>query len=88
MKMSSKAKYILMAALLAVLNPARLFACAACYGESDAPMARGLTFAIIALAGIVACVLSGVVVFFVHLGKKSSAADSSAVGGESAPSKS
>ena len=68
-------KILLLALLLAVLSPSRLFACAACYGESDAPMARGLTFAIIALAGFIACVLSGVVVFFVHLGKKSSAAD-------------
>ena len=58
-------------ALTLVLSPARLLACAVCYGQSDAPMARGLTWAILALGGIIACVLSGVVVFFVHAGKKS-----------------
>lgn len=72
--LSSKLRCALIIAVLAMMSPARLFACAACYGESDAPMAKGLTFAIIALAGIIAFVLSGVVVFFVHLGKKSSTA--------------
>lgn len=88
MKFPAKIKFLLIAALLAMFSPAKLSACAVCYGESDAPMARGLTFAIIALAGVIACVLSGVVVFFVHMGKKSSAADNSAAGAESAPSKS
>lgn len=46
-------------------------ACAACYGEPDAPMSRGLTWAIVALAAIVGVVLSGVVMFFVHVGRRS-----------------
>lgn len=58
---------------MAAFSPARLLACAVCYGESDAPMARGVTWAILALAGVVAGVLSGVVVFFVHVKRKSSA---------------
>ena len=66
-------KFLWMTALAGVFGPARLFACAVCYGQSDAPMARGLTWAILALGGIIACVLSGVVVFFVHAGRKSSA---------------
>jgi len=64
-------KFLSLAVLALMVTPARLFACAACYGQSDAPMARGLTWAILALGGIIACVLSGVVVFFVHTGKKS-----------------
>ncbi|HLP77089.1 MAG TPA: hypothetical protein VK327_09235 [Candidatus Paceibacterota bacterium] len=66
-------KLLCLAALLAAISPARLLACAVCYGESDAPMARGVTWGILALAGIIGCVLSGVVVFFVHVKRKSSA---------------
>ena len=29
------------------------WACAVCYGESDAPMSRGLTWAVVVLAGMV-----------------------------------
>ena len=48
------------------------FACAVCYGEPDAPMSHGLTWAIVALCSVVGVVLSGVVVFFVHIGRRSS----------------
>ncbi|MGN6644005.1 MAG: hypothetical protein ACTHKU_13490 [Verrucomicrobiota bacterium] len=64
-------KCLLVATLLVLMNPARLLACAVCYGEPDAPMTKGLTWAIVALAGIVACVLSGVVVFFFQVGRNS-----------------
>lgn len=66
-------KVISLVMLTAVLAPARLMACAVCYGESDAPMARGVTWGILALAGVIGCVLSGVVVFFVHVKRTSSA---------------
>lgn len=42
------------------------FACAICYGDPDSPMTTGLTWAILALALVVGCVLTGVVAFFVH----------------------
>ncbi|HEU5124087.1 MAG TPA: hypothetical protein VFW05_08500 [Verrucomicrobiae bacterium] len=70
---SRNLKLVWLALLLAAINPARALACAVCYGESDAPMARGVTYAILALAGVIAGVLSGVVVFFVHMKRKSSA---------------
>ncbi len=70
---SKTLNFVWCAIVIAAMSPARLQACAVCYGESDAPMARGVTWAILALAGIVACVLSGVVVFFVHTQRKSSA---------------
>lgn len=78
-------KFLWLALLLAVLNPARLLACATCYGESDAPMARGVTWAILALAGVVAGVLSGVVVFFVHIQRKAAAQAAAKVSAESHP---
>jgi hypothetical protein len=65
-------KWFCLATLLAVFSPSNLLACAVCYGESDAPMARGVTWAILALGAIIACVLSGVAVFIVHLKRKSS----------------
>ena len=70
---SRNLKLVWLALLLAAVNPARVLACAVCYGESDAPMARGVTYGILALAGVIAGVLSGVVVFFVHMNRKSSA---------------
>ncbi len=51
-----------------VCVPASVSACAICYGEPDSPIARGLSWAIIALGAIVLTVLSGVVAFFVHVG--------------------
>lgn len=70
---SRNLKVVCFALLLAAVNPVRALACAVCYGESDAPMARGLTWAILALAGVIAGVLSGVVAFAVHMKRKSSA---------------
>jgi len=70
---SRNLKLVWLALLLAAMSPARVLACAVCYGESDAPMARGVTYGILALAGVIAGVLSGVVVFFVHMKRKSAA---------------
>jgi len=55
-----------------------LLACAACYGASDSPLAKGMNWAIFFLLGVIASVLSGVVVFFVHVGKKSASLENSA----------
>jgi hypothetical protein len=52
-----------------------LFACAACYGQSDSPLASGLNWGIFFLMGVIGTVLSGVVVFFVHVGKNSAGLD-------------
>ncbi len=59
----------------AALQPASLFACAACYGASDSPMAKGMNWGIFSLLGIVTMVLGGIATFFVYIGKKSAAAD-------------
>jgi hypothetical protein len=57
-----------MAALL--LAPASLLACAACYGQSDAPMAQGMNWGILSLLGIIVTVLGGVAAFFISLARK------------------
>ena len=39
--MKSFRKTLVAAAAFAALTPSPLFACAACYGKSDSPLARG-----------------------------------------------
>ena len=57
--------------LLVTLQPTLLFACAACYGASDSPMAEGMNWGIFTLLGVILSVLTCVVAFFVHVGRVS-----------------
>ena len=57
-----------------MLHPGSLLACAACYGASDSPMAKGMNWGIFSLLAVVTTVLGGFATFFVFLGKKSAAA--------------
>jgi len=62
------------AVLLAlVVQPTAVWACAACYGQSDSPIARGMTWGILSLLGVVVSVLGGLAAFFVYLARKSAA---------------
>lgn len=60
-------------ALPFALNPPSLLACAACYGQSDSPMAAGMNWGILSLLAVVAVVLAGVAAFFVYLARRSAA---------------
>jgi len=53
------------------LQPRSLWACAACAGQSDSAMAKGMNWGILSLLAIIGVVLGGVVSFFVYLGRKS-----------------
>lgn len=67
-------KRLLSAALLAMaLCPAPLWACAACYGQSDSAMAKGMNWGIMSLLVVVSSVLGGISTFFVFLARKSAA---------------
>jgi heme/copper-type cytochrome/quinol oxidase subunit 2 len=57
-----------LAALL--VSPFPALACAVCFGEPDAPMTRGLNWAILVLGGVVAVVLTGVAGFFVYVQRR------------------
>jgi maltodextrin utilization protein YvdJ len=46
-------------------------ACAACYGQSDSPMAQGMNWGIFALLGVISVVLSGIAGFFIYVAKRS-----------------
>ena len=61
---------LLMVAALAVASPSPLFACAACYGRTDSPLAEGMNWGIFTLLGVVLTVLTCVAVFFVHIVRK------------------
>ena len=74
--MNRRKRKVHIAALIAgwVFTPNPLWACAACYGQSDSPMAKGMNWGIFSLLGVVVLVLGGVASFFIYLGKKSAAA--------------
>ena len=67
--------------LLAGLLPVRALACAACYGASDSPLAEGMNWGIFTLLGVVGTVLTCFLVFFVHIVRKSEAANAAAESG-------
>jgi hypothetical protein len=58
-------------ALMLVLQPHLLWACAACYGQDSGPMAQGMNWGILSLLGIIISVLVGVAGFFVYLANRS-----------------
>lgn len=53
------------------LAPQSVWACAACYGQSDSAMAAGMNWGIISLLGMIVAVLGGVAGFFVFLIRRS-----------------
>ena len=66
MNFRSTIKNTLLAALM--LSAKSALACAACYGASDAPMARGMNwgiFTLLAVVGTVLCGIAGVGIFLV-----------------------
>ena len=69
-----------MAFLLLALSfsPTSLWACAACTGRTDSPLAVAMNWGIVTLLGVVLTVLSGVLVFFVHVIRKEETASNDA----------
>jgi heme/copper-type cytochrome/quinol oxidase subunit 2 len=71
-------KTIFLAAALAVFAPSSLFACAACYGKSDSPLAIGMNWGIFTLMGVIVAVLGSIAAFFIYLIRKEEAASKDA----------
>jgi hypothetical protein len=63
-----------LAAALTGFSPSSLFACAACYGKSSAPLAQGMNWGIFTLLGIVALMLTSIATFFYFLIRREAAA--------------
>jgi hypothetical protein len=53
------------------LSPSPVFACAACFGQSNSAMARSLNWGILSLLVVVVGVLGSIASFFVYLAKRS-----------------
>ena len=61
------------------LVPAKLFACATCYGGNlDSPMADGMNWAILTLGGVISTVLGGFLTFLIYAIRKSEALEAAA----------
>ena len=59
---------------VAALAPARLYACATCYGANiDSPMTDGMNWAILTLGAIMTPVLGGFLAFLIYAIRKSEA---------------
>jgi hypothetical protein len=63
----------LLLGLLLVL-PQHASACAACYGQSDSPLAKGLVWGVFALLAVVVPLLVGIGAFFIYISKRSALA--------------
>jgi hypothetical protein len=66
-------KCVLAGALLAAFAPSPVFACAACYGRSDSPLASGMNWGIFTLLGVVVTVLVSIASFFIYLIRRETA---------------
>ena len=64
--------------VLACVWPASLWACAACYGQSDSPMAQGMNWGIFSLLAVVVLVLGAIAAFFVYLAKRAASVSTTA----------
>ena len=62
--------FLLALALAAATAPQSVQACAACFGQSDSPMAKGMNWGIFSLLLVVVSVLGGIAAFFIFLARK------------------
>jgi len=70
-----KTKFVLASlTAIALCRPEALLACAACYGQSDSPLATAMNWGILTLLGFIVCVLGGIALFFVHVGRRTATA--------------
>jgi len=65
-------RFFVASVLALAAHPRAVWACAACYGQSDSPMAQGMNWGIFSLLAVVVFVLSGVAGFFVYLARRAS----------------
>ena len=63
------------------LCPHAAWACAACFGQSDSPMAKGMNWGIFSLLAVVVLVLGTLASFFVYLGRKAAAVSAASASG-------
>ena len=70
----------------AIFLPAKMFACAACFGGTiDSPMADGMNWGIFTLLAVIGTVLLTLLTFFIHIIRKSEALNAAAETSAQAP---
>ncbi len=62
--------FLSLVACLTFVAPKITMACAVCYGASDDPMTKGVEAGVIALLGILAPILGGIIFFGVNMNKR------------------
>ena len=62
---------VLFVALAVLTSPQSVLACAACYGASDSPLAKGMNMGILFLLGVISSVLVGITAFFIFVARNS-----------------
>jgi hypothetical protein len=78
MKQGNLKKFLAGLLLGLAFCPTSLRACAACTGRTDSPLAVGMNWGIVTLLGVVLTVLSGALIFFVHVIHKEEAVSNDA----------
>jgi hypothetical protein len=74
MNYNARFKFLLAAvAVAAAAAPSPLWACAACYGKSDSPMAAGMNWGIFSLLAVVVSVLGGIAAFGIYMARRAAA---------------
>ena len=74
-----------LAALVFLQLSPSAFACAACFGRSDSPMAKGMNAGIFAMLAIIGTVLAGAASFFVFLARRSALISRTSEDGQTTP---
>jgi hypothetical protein len=74
MRIGKFKKRVVVPLLALAFSPTSLWACAACTGRTDSRLAVGMNWGIVTLLGVVLTVLSGALIFFVHVIRKEEAA--------------
>jgi hypothetical protein len=65
--------WFVLAGLAGAIGSQTATACTVCFGASDEPATKAISWAIIFLLGVVGGILGGLIAFMVYLGKRSSA---------------
>lgn len=68
------ASVLALAVVLGYSHPGAALACAACYGQSDSPMAAAMNWGILTLLAVIVAVLGGIAAFFAFLARRAAGA--------------
>ena len=72
-------------AVVAGTLPASVSACAACFGQSDSPMAKGMNAGIFTLLAVITSTLLGIAIFFAYILRRAARLRSASGAPESTP---